>query len=70
MNFVSEKEMIRFLENVSHDTNHPSQKEAEKMYARVLAHTFQRTGSVEYTGTGADFGKKEGKWRKKKTGDE
>jgi hypothetical protein len=70
MNFVSEKEMIRFLENVSHDTNHPSQKEAEKIYGQVLAHTFQRTGSVEFTDEGKNFGKKEGKWRKKKTGED
>jgi hypothetical protein len=65
MQFNSETEMLRFLENVSHDTNHPSCKEAEKLYQKVLAHTFQKTSSYEFQGEGKSFGKKEGKWRKK-----
>ena len=65
MQFNSESEMLKTLDAIAHDSNHPSQKEAERLYQKVLAHTFQRTGTVEFEGEGKEFGKKEGKWRKK-----
>lgn len=70
MEFHSETEMVKFLDAVAHDTNDPRQKEAEKLYGQVLAHTFEKTGTVEFQGEGKDFGKKQGKWSKKRTGDD
>ncbi|MCJ7425356.1 hypothetical protein MUP01_13990 [Candidatus Bathyarchaeota archaeon] len=67
--FTSEKEMLKFLEDASHDSNFENQKQAEKLYAQVLAHTLERNQSIEYTGLGKDFGKKEGKWKKKHSGE-
>jgi len=66
MEFHSESEMLRTLEAIRTDTNHPSQREAERLLAQVLSHTLEKTGSVEYTGLAKDFGKRKGEWKKKK----
>lgn len=65
LDFHNESEMLRTLEAIRTDTNHPECKNAEHLYQQVLAHTFQRTGTIEFQAEGKEFGKKEGKWKKK-----
>jgi hypothetical protein len=70
MQFHSETEMIKFLDAVAHDTNDPRQKEGQKLLAQVLAYTFERTQTVEFQDEAKNFGKKQGKWAKKRQGDD